>query len=121
MLERILYIWAIRHPGSGYVQGMNDLVTPFIAVFVDEVVDCDFAEADTETVPGVLLRDVEADCFWCLSRLLDGIQDNYTTTQPGIHRKIALLEDVIQRIDRALLFCCQLSVVCFCFGGKAGG
>ena len=65
MLERILYIWAIRHPGSGYVQGMNDLVTPFIAVFVDEVVDCDFAEADTETVPGVLLRDVESQWEWC--------------------------------------------------------
>jgi hypothetical protein len=34
MFERILYIWAIRHPGSGYVQGMNDLVTPFFAVFL---------------------------------------------------------------------------------------
>ena len=22
-LERILYIWAIKHPASGYVQGMN--------------------------------------------------------------------------------------------------
>ena len=25
-LERILYIWALRHPASGYVQGINDLV-----------------------------------------------------------------------------------------------
>ncbi|CAN0554325.1 unnamed protein product, partial [Ectocarpus sp. 12 AP-2014] len=24
-MERILYIWAIRHPASGYVQGINDL------------------------------------------------------------------------------------------------
>ena len=32
-MERILYIWAIRHPGSGYVQGINDLVTPFFAVY----------------------------------------------------------------------------------------
>ena len=29
-LERILNIWAIRHPASGYVQGINDLVTPFV-------------------------------------------------------------------------------------------
>ena len=28
-LERVLYIWALRHPASGYVQGINDLVTPF--------------------------------------------------------------------------------------------
>ena len=33
-LERILYIWALRHPASGYVQGINDLVTPFYFVFL---------------------------------------------------------------------------------------
>ena len=36
IFERILYIWAIRHPASGYVQGMNDLVTPFFVVFLSE-------------------------------------------------------------------------------------
>lgn len=36
MFERILFIWAIRHPASGYVQGMNDLVTPFYVVFLHE-------------------------------------------------------------------------------------
>lgn len=25
-----------RHPASGYVQGINDLVTPFLAVFLSE-------------------------------------------------------------------------------------
>lgn len=35
-LERILYIWSIRHPGSGYVQGLNDLVTPFMVVFLSD-------------------------------------------------------------------------------------
>lgn len=33
-LERILYVWAIRHPASGYVQGINDLVCPFFQVFL---------------------------------------------------------------------------------------
>ena len=28
-LERILYVRAIRNPATSYVQGMNDLVTPF--------------------------------------------------------------------------------------------
>ena len=36
VFERILYIWAIRHPASGYVQGINDLVTPFFVVFLSE-------------------------------------------------------------------------------------
>jgi hypothetical protein len=33
-LERILYVWAIRHPASGYVQGINDLVIPFFQIFL---------------------------------------------------------------------------------------
>lgn len=33
-MERILYIWAIRHPASGYVQGINDLMTPLYIVFL---------------------------------------------------------------------------------------
>ena len=37
-LERILYVWAIRHPASGYVQGINDLVTPFFQVFLSAYV-----------------------------------------------------------------------------------
>jgi Rab-GTPase-TBC domain len=28
--------WGFRHPASGYVQGINDLVTPFLAVFLSE-------------------------------------------------------------------------------------
>jgi hypothetical protein len=28
--------------------------------------------------------DIEADSFWCMTRVLDGIQDNYTFAQPGI-------------------------------------
>jgi len=38
MFERILYIWAMRHPASGYVQGINDLVTPFFVVFLQEFI-----------------------------------------------------------------------------------
>ena len=31
-----------------------------------------------------MLMEVEADCYWCITKLLDGIQDNYTFAQPGI-------------------------------------
>uniref|UniRef100_A0A674ACH9 TBC1 domain family, member 22B n=1 Tax=Salmo trutta TaxID=8032 RepID=A0A674ACH9_SALTR len=37
VLEQILFIWAIRHPASGYVQGINNLVSPFIVVFLSEI------------------------------------------------------------------------------------
>lgn len=32
--QRVLFIWSMRHPASGYVQGINDLVTPFFVVFL---------------------------------------------------------------------------------------
>ena len=39
IFQRVLYVWAVRHPASGYVQGINDLLTPFFTVFLTEVTD----------------------------------------------------------------------------------
>ncbi|KAI0270765.1 rab-GTPase-TBC domain-containing protein [Russula aff. rugulosa BPL654] len=101
-LERILYVWAIRHPASGYVQGINDLVTPFFEVFLSAYVDADPEEIDPSVLPPAVLNAVEADSFWCLSRLLDGIQDNYITAQPGIQRSVKRMAELVARIDAPL-------------------
>ncbi|KAF9978101.1 GTPase-activating protein [Actinomortierella ambigua] len=103
-LERILYCWAIRHPASSYVQGINDLVTPFFLVFLTAYIDEDQDPEcyDISQLPEEILAGIEADSFWCLSKLLDGIQDNYTHAQPGIQRQIAKLRDLICRIDAPL-------------------
>jgi len=37
-MTRILFIWAIRHPASAYVQGINDLCAPLLLVFLSEYV-----------------------------------------------------------------------------------
>lgn len=50
-------------------------------------------------MPEDVLQMAEADTFWCLSKLLDGIQDNYTSQQPGIHRQLKYLKELIGRID----------------------
>jgi len=100
-LLRVLYIWAIRHPGSGYVQGINDLLTPFFVVFltpyVDDITSCNLAELP----PGVV-QVVEADAYWCLTKLLDGIQDHYTFAQPGIQRMVFELKNLMRRINKQL-------------------
>jgi len=103
-LERILYVWAVRHPASGYVQGINDLVTPFWQVFLGLYI----ADSNIETgmdpgqLPKSVLDAVEADSFWCLTKLLDGIQDHYIVAQPGIQRQVAALRDLTARIDEKL-------------------
>jgi len=100
ILERILYIWAIRHPASDYVQGINDIVTPFFVVFLSEFVDN--PERFDSTVGGDFLNDIEADTYWCLSKFLDAIQDYYTFAQPGIQRTIFKLNELVGRVDQPL-------------------
>ena len=39
----------------------------------------EFSDLDEE-----VRRNIEADSFWCMTKVLDGIQDNYTFAQPGI-------------------------------------
>ncbi|KXJ87667.1 GTPase-activating protein gyp1 [Microdochium bolleyi] len=103
-LERILYVWAIRHPASGYVQGINDLVTPFWQVFLGSYITDNNIESgmDPGQLPKAVLDAVEADSFWCLTKLLDGIQDHYIVAQPGIQRQVAALRDLTARIDADL-------------------
>eukprot|EP00252_Welwitschia_mirabilis_P024802 TRINITY_DN7499_c0_g1_i1.p1 TRINITY_DN7499_c0_g1~~TRINITY_DN7499_c0_g1_i1.p1 ORF type:complete len:446 (+),score=105.75 TRINITY_DN7499_c0_g1_i1:266-1603(+) len=98
-LERILYTWAIRHPASGYVQGINDLVTPFLVVFLSEYLEGDMEKWSLSNLSPKQMLNVEADSYWCLSKLLDGIQDHYTFAQPGIQRLVFKLKELVQRID----------------------
>ena len=84
------------------MQGINDLVTPFFQVFLglyisDHNID---SGMDPGQLPKPVLDAVEADSFWCLSRLLDGIQDNYISAQPGIHRSVKRMQELVARIDR---------------------
>jgi hypothetical protein len=57
---------------------------------------------DPGQLPRSVLDAVEADSFWCLTKLLDGIQDNYIFAQPGIQRQVASLRDLTTRIDAGL-------------------
>ncbi|KAF4356304.1 hypothetical protein F8388_000751 [Cannabis sativa] len=98
-LERVLYTWAIRHPASGYVQGINDLVTPFLVVFLSEYLEGSVESWLISDLSPDKLSDIEADCYWCLSKLLDGMQDHYTFAQPGIQRLVFKLKELVRRID----------------------
>ncbi|KAJ8466300.1 hypothetical protein OPV22_028852 [Ensete ventricosum] len=98
-LERILYTWAIRHPASGYVQGINDLVTPFLMVFFSEHLNGSMENWSISDLSPQIISNIEADCYWCLSKLLDGMQDHYTFAQPGIQRLVFRLRELVRRID----------------------
>ena len=87
------------------ILGINDLVTPFFLVFLrdglerleskfdgnSDIIPTDGIEV--ETLPLELRNSIEADSFWCLTVVLDGIQDNYTFAQPGIQVNDAKIRD----------------------------
>lgn len=117
LFERVLFVWAVRHPASGYVQGMNDLLQPFFFVFLsekllnnqnsgnnsndNEIFDNIESIENLSTLNGLSeqdLNDIEADCFWCFSKLLDSIQDLFTKDQPGIYKMLNQLEAVVSRV-----------------------
>uniref|UniRef100_A0A6A7G6Q1 Ypt/Rab-GAP domain of gyp1p superfamily protein isoform 1 n=2 Tax=Hirondellea gigas TaxID=1518452 RepID=A0A6A7G6Q1_9CRUS len=100
-LTRVLYIWSIRHPATGYVQGINDLATPFIYLFFGDALGRDFSKkcADLDDKE---FFNIEADTFWCLSKLLEGIQDHYIFAQPGLQRMVFKLKELIHRHDEPL-------------------
>ena len=121
--ERILFVWAVRHPASGYVQGMNDVLHPFFLAFLapyiwglsedsnftnnipndlEAKINSEMTPADLEKITDEQLKIIEADCFWCYSKLLDGLQDVYTRDQPGLYRMLRSLSTVIDRVDPPL-------------------
>jgi hypothetical protein len=83
---------------------MNDLLRPFFFVFLaphaagrslTELI----AKPAIDFVAEDALREIEADCFWCFSKLLDGLQDLYTKDQPGLYKMLEALTKVIDRVD----------------------
>jgi len=102
LMERVLYIWSIRHPASGYVQGINDLLTPFIFVLLAAESKGPLEDIDMDALDDSVLATVEASAYWCLTKVLSDIQDHYTAGQPGIQHMIAKLKEIVRRIDEAL-------------------
>lgn len=102
LMERVLYIWSVRHPASGYVQGINDMVTPFIAVLLSAELRSPLDDLDLDEVDEAVLNTVEASAYWCLAKVLSDIQDHYTAGQPGIQQMVLRLKEIICRIDEKL-------------------
>lgn len=109
-MRRVLYLFATMHPESGYVQGMNELVTPLMLVFISE-----YMASGTRSIEAVIsleklddnvsadaLRVVEADAYWTFSGLLSSVIDSYIENQPGMRKRIQHLDDVIKRVDPPL-------------------
>ena len=80
LLINILFAWSVRHPASGYVQGINDLCIPLINAFAPK--------GDINGISDEDLNSLEADVFWCLTAILDRIQNVYTNSASYALKKL---------------------------------
>jgi hypothetical protein len=86
---------------------MNDILLPFFYTFISEHLPDENAESiavlsEIDSITDDVLMEIEADCFWCFGKLLDGIQDVFTKDQPGLYRMMDALEQVIQKVEPKL-------------------
>jgi len=120
-LIRLLYVHACRHPATSYIQGLNDIVAPFLAVFLDGYYNGTemSTQKDISFVPDEILGHIEADCYYCLGKFISGIQDHYTTDQPGIRFMILQLGKCLERVDpelhKHIVITCHLNILHFSF------
>ena len=67
--NKVLFVWAVRHPASGYVQGLNDVLLPFLLVFLAAKVGRLLEDLDPsilKTLKPEDLDEVEADTLDCV-------------------------------------------------------
>lgn len=119
MMLRLLFIWSMRHPASSYVQGFNDLCSPFLAIFLLPYIKSDLETLDIgeeELSIGVgeeVLLEIEADSYWCFSKMLDKVQSNYTHNQPGLQKMVSKMQEIVNEIDEELIKHFELQEVTF--------
>jgi hypothetical protein len=103
LVTRVLFAWAQRNPACGYVQGMNDLTSPFLAVLLQEAIDAPLLQIRIEDLNPIDMIAVEADLYWMMSKLLQNLQDHYTFSQPGIQRMMLRLQLLMEKVDADLI------------------
>lgn len=108
-LEHVLFTWSVRHPASGYVQGMNDLAAMLFLVFVTPLITRHAAfrsrlrpvdvDADELGLGAEQLAEAEADTYWAFRFVLSKVHENFTADLPGIYRNLALMNRLLNRVD----------------------
>lgn len=63
----------------------------------------EITEKHIEEIELERLVQIEADTFWCLSKLVDDIQDNYIELQPGVHKILNKMKKLIEQKDNEAL------------------
>lgn len=101
-MERVLFVWAVQKNYTAYVQGIDGILLLFLVTFMVTEEGSQLDPALLDTFDEARLGDVEADSYWCVSKLLSLMYDHHDEGFPGIQRMTKRLMDLIWRIDEKL-------------------
>jgi len=112
-LKRLCFLWSKENPNIGYFQGLPDLLSPFFCVFLSSKFGplCDRDDEynnnvniNTPTECIKFLPAIEADTYWCLTKLMFGLQAHIPFTQ-ALHAEhmVGQLRDIMKRIRPELV------------------
>lgn len=91
VVERILFIYAKLNPGTGYVQGMNEIVGPIYYTFA--------SDPNKEWA-----KYAECDTFFCFTNLMSEIRDHFIKT---LDDSLTGINGSMDRVSNLLKFCDQ--------------
>jgi hypothetical protein len=103
LMERVLFIWSQRNKASSYVQGMNDITVPLLAVLLSPIARDRNDSSVIDSLSPKELLELESELYWMFSRLLQDLQDNYTPGQYGIQRMVQKVEAILRRTNPELI------------------
>eukprot|EP01126_Amoeba_proteus_P052792 TRINITY_DN6406_c0_g1_i1.p1 TRINITY_DN6406_c0_g1~~TRINITY_DN6406_c0_g1_i1.p1 ORF type:complete len:466 (-),score=61.71 TRINITY_DN6406_c0_g1_i1:64-1461(-) len=111
-LTRILYIWSKENVEVSYFQGLNDLASIFFLVFMANRFGA-LSDYENEIESNLLFSQelttllplVEADTYWCLSKMMNQLSESVSFTTAGIHAEVMLNSLVIlmEKINQRLV------------------
>jgi hypothetical protein len=115
-LKRILFIWSCQNETIKYFQGLNEICVPFFLTFLNSCFGpCSDFEKEYQSNKRInsylkrFLPSVEADSYWCLTKVMNGLKEGVVFSDGGLHaesmcsnfRKLMLEVDkpVVERLE----------------------
>jgi len=109
-LKRVSFIWSKENPNISFFQGLPDLISPFFSVFLancfGEMSDYQNGFSTNTRFHSDLeqcmkrLVSVEADAYWCISKLMYGLQHEVPFTK-ALHAEgmVSQFREVVLKVN----------------------
>ena len=105
MIVRIMYLWSVETPEVSYLQGMIDVISPFIVVALSSIGVEPLMKSPQQLLKRLdrnTLLSVESYIHSLSTVFLIHVLPLYIDGQPGVDKMIGLLDTVLKDVDKQI-------------------